>query len=304
MACIICLDDDAAYACECSAFHVHCFSKFLARGHDECSVCHSRFDPRMKAAACDLLSTRTSQLLGAAHPSAMARKLEMAIAFAEIGRTEVATRCLRRLISASTETEWIHSVSQVELARILSREGQSMPAALILEELVSKLVTIKQRWAWLEHLEACTLLGGCYSSLGRFAEAEKLLLFVIGSHLKDENACSRRVVECMQEIAGFYSSKGNFVLACETHRAAAHILESEEQDPSRVALANLELAKAEIRSGEVSPAIDRFIASMRTLRKRKHDSWAADALPEARKELAKVIKPSKRLRVKTLPEDC
>jgi tetratricopeptide (TPR) repeat protein len=304
MSCIICLDDDAAYACECSAFHVHCFATFLARGHDECSVCHARFDPRMKAAALDLLNTRTSRLLGPAHPAAMARKLEMAIAFAEIGRDEVATRCLHHLISFSVESEWINAVSQLELARIMHRQQRSIVAALMLEELVSKLVCIKQRWAWLEHLEACTLLGACYSSLGRFAEAEKLLLFVIGSHLKDENACSRRVVKCMQEIAGFYSSKDNFVLACETHRAAVHILESEEQDPSRVALANLELAKAEIRSGEVSPAIGRLIASIRTLRKRKHDSWAADALPEARKELAKVIKPSKRLRVKTLPEDC
>ena len=179
-----------------------------------------------------------------------------------------------------------------------------MPAALMLEELVSKLVTIKQRWACLEHVEASTLLGGCYSSLGRFAEAEKLLLFVIGSHLKDENACSRLVVKCMQEIAGFYESNDNSFLARETHRAVVHILESEEHDPSRVALANIELAKAELRCGEVPPAIDRLIASIRTLRKRKHDSWAAGAIPEARKELAKVIKPSKRLRVKTLPEDC
>ena len=178
-----------------------------------------------------------------------------------------------------------------------------MPAALMLEELVSKLVCIKQRWSWLEHLEACTLLGACYSSLGRFAEAEKLLLFVIGSHLKDENACSRTVVKCMREIAGYFSSRGNFVLACETHRAAVHILEAEEQDPSRVSLANIELARAELHCGELSPAIDRFIASIRTLRKRKHDSWATDALPAARKELASVIKPSKRLRVKTVPED-
>ena len=98
--------------------------------------------------------------------------------------------------------------------------------------------------------------------------------------------------------------ENNCVLACETHRAAVHILEAEEQDPSRVSLANIELAKAEIHCGEVSPAIDRLIASIRTLRKRKHDSWAADALPDARKELANLIRPSKRLRVKTLPEDC
>ncbi len=304
MSCVICLEEGAGFVCECSAFHVHCFATFLARGDDECHICHSRFDRRLKAAALDLHSTRTSNLFGEANPTTKARQLELAVAFADIGQTEVAKLCLRRLISTSAEPEWIHAVSQVELARILYRELQLMPAALILEELLPKLVCIKKRWSWLEHLEACTILGGCYSSMGRFIDAEKLLLFVIESHMKNPNACWRRVVKAMQEIAGFYSSRYDFVLACETHRVAVRILEAEEQDPSRIALANLELARAEIRCGDTSAAIDRFITSIGTLRKRKHDTWATDALPNARKELGDLIKPSKRLRVKTLPEDC
>ena len=111
-------------------------------------------------------------------------------------------------------------------------------------------------------------------------------------------------MKAMQEIAGFYSARYDFDLACETHRVAVRILDAEEQDPSRVALANLELARAEIRCGATSAAIGRFITSIGTLRKRKHDTWASDALPNARKELGDLIKPFKRLRVKTLPEDC
>jgi len=258
----------------------------------------------MKAAALDLLCTRTSSLLGAVHPMTMTRKLEMAVAFSEIGQVEVAKRCLRHLISASTQPEWIHSVSQVELARILYREGQIMPAALLLEELVPTLVCIKNRWSWLEHLEACTILGGCYSKMGRFLDAEKLLLFVISSHMNDRNACSRKVVKCMQEIATFYQSRYDFVLACETHRVAVRVLEADELDASRIALASLELARAEVRAGDTVAGIDRFRKSIRTLCKRRHDTWARDALPESRKELGNLIKPTKRLRGKTLPEDC
>ena len=81
-------------------------------------------------------------------------------------------------------------------------------------------------------------------------------------------------------------------------------VEAEEQDPSIIALANLELVRAEVRCGVTSAAIDRLITSIGTLRKHKHDTWATDALPNARKELGDLIKPSKRLRVKTLPEDC
>ena len=141
-------------------------------------------------------------------------------------------------------------------------------------------------------------MGGCYSSMGRFLDAEKLLLFVIESHTKHRNACWRKVVKCMHEVAGLYSSRHDFVLACEAHRVAVRILEAEEQDPSRIALANLQLAKAEVRAGDSSAAIDRFIKSIGTLRKRKHDTWATDALPDARKELGNLIKPLKRLRVK------
>ena len=172
MSCVICLEEGAGFVCECSAFHVNCFATFLARGDDECLICHSRFDRRLKAAALDVLSTQTSNLFGETSSTSKARKLQLAVAFAEAGQTDVAKLCLRRLVSGSAEPEWIQAVSQVELARILCREHQLMPAALILEELLPKLVCIKKRWSWLEHMEACTILGGCYSRLRRFIDAE------------------------------------------------------------------------------------------------------------------------------------
>ena len=79
-------------------------------------------------------------------------------------------------------------------------------------------------------------------------------------------------MKCMQEIAGFYSSRYDFVLARESHRVAVRILDAKEQDPSRIALANLELARAEIRCGVTPASVDRLITSIGTLRKRKHDT--------------------------------
>ena len=119
--------------------------------------------------------------------------MELAVAFAEVGQVEAAKTCLRHLISRSAEPEWIQFVSHVELARILYREHQFMPAAYLLEELLPKLVCIKKKWSWLEHLEACTILGGCYSSMGRFMAAEKLLLFVIESYMKHRSASWRKL---------------------------------------------------------------------------------------------------------------
>ena len=186
----------------------------------------------------------------------------------------------------------------------MRNSGDVLASACILEECMQTLVRIRKRWAWLEHLEVCTALGSCYADMGRFVDAERLLLFAMDGHLKNEHACLRKVVKCMQSIAKFYHLRSDDALACETLRVACGILEENESDPSRVALAAIELAKSEVRLGDVLIGVVRFRASVRTLRKRKHDEYARDGILDARRELAKLIKPSKRLRVKTWPEDC
>ncbi len=304
MACVVCLEDGAAFVCECSAFHLHCFASFLGRGHEECTICYGRFDRKLKAEALELLCSRTSGVLGTDHHTAMVRKLEMAVALADVGRLEKAKRFLDELISTSEGPDWIPCVSQVELARILYHADECLASCCILEDLLQKLVRMKARWAWLEHLEACTVLGSCYANMGRFVDAERLLLFAMDGHLKDKHACLRKVVKCMQSIAKFYHLRSDFALACETHRVACGILEVNESDPSRVALAAIELAKSEVRAGDVLTGVVRFRTSVRTLRKRKHDEYASDGILDARRELAKLIRPSKRLRGKTAPEDC
>ena len=84
MTCVVCLDDGASFACECSAFHTRCFSDFLLRNgrKEECSTCYSRFDREMMAAASSILFTRTQSTFGASHGTTLVRKLELALALA------------------------------------------------------------------------------------------------------------------------------------------------------------------------------------------------------------------------------
>ena len=77
----------------------------------------------------------------------------------------------------------------------------------------------------------------------------------------------------------------------------------EEKDMVRIALAQLELAKSDVAIGERSAAAAHYRAAIKVLRKRR-STLCLGALPGARRELAAVLKPNRRLRGKTLPEDC
>ena len=143
-----------------------------------------------------------------------------------------------------------------------------------------------------------------YLDLGHLAMAEKKLFLAMDYHLHNENCCAKKVVTCMRHIANYYEARNEFVLARDTYRVGLKIVEAEECDPARVALARLDLANADMKIGATSQAAARLRGVIQVLRKRKHDGYALEALPEARKKLASVVRPSKRLRAKTLPEDC
>ena len=119
----------------------------------------------------------------------------------------------------------------------------------------------------------------------------------------NKHANPRNVVKCMQEIAKFYDARADLPLAHETRRVAFNILRSEETDMGRIALAQLELAKSDVAIGERSAAATHYRAAIKILRKRR-SSVCLGALPAARRELAALVKPKRRLRGKTLPEDC
>ena len=140
-------------------------------------------------------------------------------------------------------------------------------------------------------------------ALGNFENAETFLFMAIDSHLSNEHANYRNVVRCMQEIAKFYDARSDLPLAHETRRVALNILRSEETDMGRIALAQLELAKSEVAVGEKSAAAARYTAAIKVLRKRR-SSLCLGAIPDARRELAALVKPNRRLRGKTFPEDC
>ncbi len=244
MSCVICLEDGAAYACECSCFHVNCLSNFLLRnGHQaECTICFSRFDRAMMAAASDIVFTRTRDIFGPAHGSTMARKLELATALAKTGDLSEAQRMLRDIIAASPEPVWLVSVSKVELARALQDCGEIKAACDVLESLVPCLARATARWAQHEHVEACTILGACYVKLGRLDQAEYNIFLAMDYHLTNENCCAKRVVQCMRHVANYYEARKEFTLVRETYRVALTIVGAQECDPARKAWAYLDLA--------------------------------------------------------------
>ena len=107
----------------------------------------------------------------------------------------------------------------------------------------------------------------------------------------------------MGEIAKFYDAQANLPLAHETRRVSLNILRCEEENLGTVALAQLDLAKTEVAMGQKSVAASRYRDAIQVLRKRRSSS-ALGALADARIELACIVRPSRRLRFKTLPEDC
>ncbi len=256
------------------------------------------------AAASDIVFTRTRDIFGPAHGSTMVRKLELATALAKTGDLSEAQRMFREIIAASPEPVWLVSVSKVELARALRDCGEIKAACDVLESLVPHLARATARWAQHEHVEACTILGACYIKLGRLDQAESNLFLAIDHHLNNEHCCAKKVVQCMRHIANYYEARRDDALVRETLRVALTIVEAEECDPARIALAHLDLAEAEMQIGASSLAAARFRRAILVLRKRKHDGYARDALPDARNKLASVVRPSKRLRTKTFREDC
>ena len=125
----------------------------------------------------------------------------------------------------------------------------------------------------------------------------------IDSHLSNERANYKHVFRCMGEIASFYDARDMLPLEHETRRVALNILRTEEQNLATIALAQLELAKTEVAMGQTSLAASRYVDAIHVLRKRRSSVCVA-TLPAARKELACIVRPSRRLRSKTLPEDC
>ena len=304
--CAVCLEEGASYACECTAYHASCLAHVLIRsGANICKICHSKYDPEMLAAASEIAYQKTADAFGSAHGTARVRKLELASALAEIDQAAPRAKALfLEIIAAEADPKWLHAVAKIELARLeKDRFSNATRARDMLEELLPCLLRNSERWAWLERIELCTVLGSIYVQLGDWTNAETYLFLAIDSHLSNPDANYRHVVRCMGEIAKFYDARANLPLAHETRRVSLNILRCEEENLATVALAQLDLAKTEVAMGQKSLAASRYRDAIQVLHKRRSSS-AIGALADARIELARIVRPSRRLRFKTLPEDC
>ena len=304
MTCAVCLEDGATFACECTLFHPDCFSHVLMRdGTHECRICHSKYDRELLATASEIAFQKTVDVFGTTSGTTRVRQLELASALAEVSEITRARSLLTELIGTSSDPKWIHSVAKIELARLEKDSGDARKGRDLLEELLPILLREQERWGFFERIECYTCLGACYVALGNFENAETFLFLAIEGHLENAHAKPRYVVKCTHEIAKLYDARSDVPRAHETRRLAYDILRSEETDIGRIALAQLELAKSDVAIGERSAAAAHYRAAIKVLRKRR-SSLCLGALPAARRELASLVKPKRRLRGKTLPEDC
>ena len=177
------------------------------------------------------------------------RKLELASALADADQAQRAKALFLDIIAAESDPKWIHTVGTIELARLETRAGNATRARDLLEELLPCLLRNSERWAWLERIELCTVLGATYVKLGVWENAETYLFMAIESHLSNPDANYRHVVRCVGELAKFYDAREILPLAHETRRVALNILRTEEDNLATIALAQLDLAKTEVAMG-------------------------------------------------------
>ena len=270
--------------------------------HD-CRICHSTYEGNLLASALEIVFQSSVNDFGRTSGTTKIRQLELASALAKVSQNTRARALLIDLLGAEADPKWIRSAAAIELARLEKDTGDARRGRDLLEDLLPVLVREKERWGFLTRIKCFTCLGACYLALGNFENAETFLFMAIENHLVNKHANPRNVVKCMQEIAKFYDARSDLPLAHETRRVAFNILRSEETDMGRIALAQLELAKSDVAIGERSAAAAHYRAAIKVLRKRR-SSLCLGALPAARRELASLVKPKRRLRRKTLPEDC
>ena len=275
----------------------------MREGTHECKICRSKYDRKLLASASEIAFQKTVDVFGSASGTTKVRQLELASALAEVSQITRARSLFTDLLGKESDPRWIHSVAKIELARLEKDSGDARRGRDLLEELLPILLREKERWGFFERIECYTCLGACYLALGNFENAETFLFIAIESHLASKHANPRNVVKCMQEIAKFYDARSDLPRAHETRHVAFNILRSEETDMGRIAMAQLELAKSDVAIGERSAAAAHYRAAIKVLRKRR-SSICLGALPAARRELAALVKPKRRLRGKTLPEDC
>ena len=87
MTCAVCLEYDATFACECTAYHATCFSHVLMRdapwAHD-CRICHSTYEGNLLASALEIVFQSSVGDFGRTSGTTKIRQLELASALAKV----------------------------------------------------------------------------------------------------------------------------------------------------------------------------------------------------------------------------
>ena len=279
MTCPVCCESNCDFfPCSCKAgFHVKCFGKLLLNGFwKRCSCCAERW--------------RADAVLNSLKNAAIEmpeQLLQKALALLQCGLTRHAKCDLQRLKSCPS---WSHAIrARIELAKLKENADESLKSLRSCAKIAAAISDGK-------FLTGLALIYGAqaYLVLGRTSEAESLLASALPHcrrHLDLSTLALRSVAECAKR-------KKDTVMQVSAWGTMAKLY-SLKNDQVGEHACEMERAIVEFMNGTDSS--QRVKASLLVLR--KHARTDQPILKRGRCFLSAALKPKRRLRRKTHPED-
>ena len=138
--------DEICTQCNCVA-HRSCLTQYFVRRR-KCPICHAdiRAERRLEAANCALDSALLEH--GAAHESAIMRKIDVAIALSHCGLHQEKKRLLQPVVglNATARTGWLILVARLELARACLAVAEYEETRRVLQPLFKQLKGSRDRF--------------------------------------------------------------------------------------------------------------------------------------------------------------
>ena len=272
--------------------------ELLDRGKDRCVICGSRFIPSAIVTAC-LFGLQSAAHLGGDLTKA---HVNLAIAYSNAGSPRRALRCLaiaQHHVLPGSRWEY---VLKLEVASNLLDVGSTASAERCLRSVMPQIMEMSHtRAAGVLYAECCKLFCKTKVQLEKHGAARSWLRSAMNA--EDSLKLDGPLAESLQLDAQILSSEGKFQLAKESLTTAAHIMSRCETDEGLKCKVQVDIAMSEIRLGQCDPARARLLGVLPTLRRRKRDCHNVGLLPIAAEALSHIVKPTRRLRRKTWPEN-
>ena len=302
MRCVICLEasaDARRRVCGCSARVCHrCLMELLDRGRDNCPVCGSRFRSSAIARACRLALKNVDN----DHDRARGY-LKLAIAYSNAGWPRRSLRALAKAKHYAAPGSNLAHFIQLDSASNLLDTGDIAEAERRIMSVVHAILEMTNpitSSSAVLYAGCCTLLCKSDIKLDRLASAKSWLRRAMAA--QGDLGLESQLAESLQIEAKLLRCEGKLGESKVSLQRAEGIMLRCEPDFCSNCKLQLDIAITEAELGEYHLARARLSGVLPKLRKRKNDRCAG-LLPIAAEALSHMVKPARRLRRKTWPEN-